>query len=172
MNHSTISSRLGKIFPAQQSLEGLHVRDKKGISPQDAQKARLLILPPQAVISPAPSRVCQDRLFALGHALSPARPQQAKRRGGTYRPSCGPFALATGLGERESPYSVSDLRETPAHCRASKRSENAAGGHFQHPDGGSYPGGRVERKAAPSCFMRSSHRISSTRSAYLRVQFG
>ena len=26
---------------------------------------------------------------------------------------CGPFALAMGIGERKSPYSVSDLRETP-----------------------------------------------------------
>src|SRR6267143_2306434 len=42
-----------------------------------------------------------------------ARPQRAKRRGGTYRTSCGPFALAMGPGERKGPYSVSDLRETP-----------------------------------------------------------
>ena len=33
----------------------------------------------------------------------PARPQRARRRGGTDRTLCGPFALAMGLGERKSP---------------------------------------------------------------------
>jgi len=37
---------------------------------------------------------------------------------------------------------------------------------------GSYPSGRVERKVAPSCRRRSSHTMSSTQTAYLRVQFG
>jgi hypothetical protein len=32
-----------------------------------------------------------------------------KRRGGTDRTSCGPFALAMDLGERKSPSSDSDL---------------------------------------------------------------
>ena len=41
-------------------------------------------------------------------AVPRARTQRAKRRGGTYRTLCGPFALAMGLGERKSPYSVSD----------------------------------------------------------------
>jgi hypothetical protein len=44
-------------------------------------------------------------------AVPRARPQRAKRRGGTYRTSCGPFALVMGLGERKSPTSTSDLRE-------------------------------------------------------------
>jgi hypothetical protein len=44
-------------------------------------------------------------------ALSQARPQRAKRRGGTYRTSCEPFALGMDLGERKSPASNSDLRE-------------------------------------------------------------
>jgi Putative membrane protein insertion efficiency factor len=35
-----------------------------------------------------------------------------KRRGGTDRTSCGPFALANDLGERKSPSSDSDLRES------------------------------------------------------------
>ena len=35
-----------------------------------------------------------------------------KMRGGTYRTSCGPFALAMYLGERKSPSSVSDLLES------------------------------------------------------------
>ena len=39
-----------------------------------------------------------------------ARPQRAKGRGGTYRTSCGPFALAKGLGERKDPFSYSDLQ--------------------------------------------------------------
>ena len=37
---------------------------------------------------------------------------------------------------------------------------------------GSYPSGRAERKTAPSCLIRSSPRIASTETAYLRVQFG
>jgi hypothetical protein len=40
-----------------------------------------------------------------------ARPQRAKRRGATYRTSCGPFALRMNLGERKSPSSNSDVRE-------------------------------------------------------------
>src|SRR5467141_1365064 len=43
-------------------------------------------------------------------ALSQARPQRAKRRGGTNRTSCGPFAPRMDLGERISPSSTSDLR--------------------------------------------------------------
>ena len=37
---------------------------------------------------------------------------------------------------------------------------------------GYYPSGRVERKTAPSWWRRSSQGNSSTRTAYLRVQFG
>ncbi len=37
---------------------------------------------------------------------------------------------------------------------------------------GLYSSGRVERKMAPSCRRRSSQNMSSTRTAYLRVQFG
>ena len=45
-------------------------------------------------------------------AVPQARPQRAKRRGGTYRTSCGPFAPRMDLGERISPSSASDLRKT------------------------------------------------------------
>ena len=44
--------------------------------------------------------------------VCPARPQRVKGRGGTYRTSCGPFALTMGLGERKTPSSVSYFRET------------------------------------------------------------
>jgi len=40
----------------------------------------------------------------------PARPQRAKRRGGTFRTSCGPFAIRMNPGERISPSSSSDIR--------------------------------------------------------------
>src|SRR3979411_106239 len=43
-------------------------------------------------------------------AVPQARPQRAKRRGGTNRTSCGPFAPRMDLGERISPSSTSDLR--------------------------------------------------------------
>jgi hypothetical protein len=42
--------------------------------------------------------------------VRPARPQRAKRRGGTNRTSCGPFAPRMNLGERISSSSTSDLR--------------------------------------------------------------
>jgi hypothetical protein len=42
----------------------------------------------------------------------PARPQRVKGRRGTDRTSCGPFALIMDLGERKSPSSASDLRES------------------------------------------------------------
>jgi hypothetical protein len=45
-------------------------------------------------------------------AVPRARPQRAKRRRGTDHTSCGPFALAMDLGERKSPSSASDLRES------------------------------------------------------------
>src|SRR5207244_533515 len=45
-------------------------------------------------------------------AVPRARPQRAKRRGGTYRTSCGPFALQMDLGEQISRSSVCDLRIT------------------------------------------------------------
>jgi hypothetical protein len=44
-------------------------------------------------------------------ALTQARPQRVKRRGGTYRTSCGPFALLMNLGERKGPSSNFDIRE-------------------------------------------------------------
>ena len=52
-------------------------------------------------------------LLQNAQTVRPARPQRVKARGGTYRTSCGPFALAMGLGERKIPSSVSDLREAP-----------------------------------------------------------
>ena len=70
-----------KTISARQNFDGLHVWAKWRTLPQDAQKG------------------------------CPARPQRVKTRGGTYRTSCGPFALAMGLGERKIPYSASDLRE-------------------------------------------------------------
>jgi len=36
--------------------------------------------------------------------------------GGTDRTLCGPFAHRIALGERESPYSASDLRGNPPQC--------------------------------------------------------
>jgi len=65
--------------------------------------------------------------------VRPARPQRVKRRGGTDRTSCGPFALAMGRGERKSPYSVSDLREIPSQRLWSERCKNTAGLPFQYP---------------------------------------
>jgi hypothetical protein len=44
-------------------------------------------------------------------ALPQARPQQAKRRGGTNHTSCGRSPLRIDLGERISPARVSDLRK-------------------------------------------------------------
>ena len=46
-------------------------------------------------ISPAQPRRAKTRLSA-------GKAQRAKRRGDTSRTSCGPFALAMGLGERIS----------------------------------------------------------------------
>jgi hypothetical protein len=43
--------------------------------------------------------------------VRPARPQRVKTRGGTYRTSCGPFALAMGRGERKSPTLLSTSEE-------------------------------------------------------------
>jgi hypothetical protein len=42
--------------------------------------------------------------------LSHARPQQATRRRGTNRASCGPFAYSLDLGERDNPSYASDIR--------------------------------------------------------------
>ena len=70
--------------------------------------------------SPAQPRRAKTRL-SVGKAA------QAKRRGGTYRTSCGPFALRTDLGDRKSPASNSNLREACSVRSASERSENAAG---------------------------------------------
>ena len=44
--------------------------------------------------------------------LSQARPKRVKGRGGTDRTSCEPFALVMDLGERKSPLSVSDFRDS------------------------------------------------------------
>ena len=44
-------------------------------------------------------------------AFSHTRSQRAKRRGGTYRTSCVPSAHKMDLGERISPYSVSNIRK-------------------------------------------------------------
>jgi hypothetical protein len=43
--------------------------------------------------------------------VRPARPQRVKSRGGTNRTSCGPFALATDLGERKNPLSPSQVED-------------------------------------------------------------
>ena len=72
----------GKTISAQQNFDSLHVWDKSRTPSQDAQKGR------------------------------PARPQRVKGRGGTNRTSCGPFAPRMDLGERKSPFSASDLRES------------------------------------------------------------
>jgi hypothetical protein len=44
---------------------------------QDAQNGQTSHLPYHGGYFTLPPRVCQDRLFALGHALSHATPQQA-----------------------------------------------------------------------------------------------
>jgi hypothetical protein len=116
--HSLISSRLRKTISARQNFAGLHVRNTRRTSLQDAQKG-------QTSHPPNPG--------APRRALSQARPQRVKGRGGTYRTSCGPFALTMGLGERKSPSSISYFRETPPPRGGSERCENAAGGLFQLP---------------------------------------
>src|SRR6185295_4332619 len=59
----------------------------------------------------SPNTHCCPHIIILRPCVS-ERPQRAKRRGGTDRTSCGPFTLAMCLGERKSPSSVSDLRES------------------------------------------------------------
>jgi hypothetical protein len=54
----------------------------------------------------------------LKKAVSKAAASEEARR---YKPHfVWPFALAMGLGERKSHYSVSDLRETPTQRRDSE----------------------------------------------------
>ena len=40
------------------------------------------------------------------------RPKRVKARGGTYRTLCGPLAPRIVLGERNDPFSVSDLQDS------------------------------------------------------------
>ena len=55
----------------------------------------------KAVFSPPPNPDAQD-------APCPRQGRSERRgEGGTYRTSCGPFALAMGLGERKNPFSHS-----------------------------------------------------------------
>ena len=51
--------------------------NNKGGILQDAQKGQTSYLPNPGDYFTLPPRVCQDRLFALGRALSQARPQRA-----------------------------------------------------------------------------------------------
>ena len=67
------------------------------VSTQDAQKG-------QTSHPPNPG--------APRRAFPQARPQRAKRRGGTYRTLCRPFARRMDLGERKIPSSASGLRKT------------------------------------------------------------
>jgi hypothetical protein len=87
----------GKTISVQQNFASLHVWDKSRTPSQDAQKG-------QTSHPPNPG--------APRRALSRARPQRVKGRGGTNRTSCGPFAPRMNLGERKSPSSASDLRES------------------------------------------------------------
>ena len=66
-----------------------------------------------------------------------ARPQRAKRRGGTYRTSCGPFAIIIGLGERKSPRQRFRSPRNSYSTLSPERSENDADAFFQHPAGAS-----------------------------------
>jgi len=79
--------------------------------PQEVQKGQWF--------SPAQALACR-------HAFSRARPQQAKRRRGTNRTLCDPFALTRALGERRNPSSACCFRETISRCRASEHRENNA----------------------------------------------
>ena len=70
-----------------------------------------------------------------------------------------------GLGERKSPYSVSDLRETPPQRWGSERCENEAGGLFQH---SCYGAGVVETGTAE----RDEEERSGFRDCTVTVRMG
>ena len=55
--------------------------------------------------------------------VHPATPQRAKRRGGTNRTSCEPFALAIDFSERKSSSSNSEIERLASIRWASERCE-------------------------------------------------
>ena len=82
---------------------------------------------------------CSARLEYQGYTTQDAqkgrsaRPQRAKRRGGTNRASCGPFSYAIDLGERKSPASTSDLRESLRYVEPLSDARTPLAELFQHP---------------------------------------
>ena len=86
----------GNTLWARRNCTGLYIRDNRSTARRMLKKA---------TFSPAQPRRARTRRTTGKAAAS----EEARR----YLPHfVRPFALAMGLGERKSPYSVSDLRET------------------------------------------------------------
>ena len=64
-------------------------------------------------------------------ALSQARPQRVKARGGINRTSCGPFAPRMDLGERETPLAI-PISQNFSGTLGVRTIRDQAGGIFHH----------------------------------------
>jgi hypothetical protein len=146
----------GKTILPQQGFKDLHVQEKKTDLPEAQQG--------QTSHPPNPG--------APRRAVPQARPQVSRNRR-RYRPHfVGPFARIWILANGKTPPALPPSENLNRYVEDFDEPRTKQADLFSIRDKGSYLSGRVKRKTAPSCRRRSSHNISSTRTGYLRTQFG
>ena len=91
------------------------------------KKSGFLTRPAPAVTSPTRPESAETASSSKDASFRGQGRSERKRRGGTDRTSCGPFALTMDLDERIRPYSASDIRRSYSTVRTFTRRERRPG---------------------------------------------